>query len=605
MEHILSPYAITDKNDDKLHRDTLVANISQAIIETDLAQSYAIGICGKWGCGKTSIINLVKQNLNESEHNVEFIDFNPWMYSDQVDLTRQFFSELSRNLLPSKNLIKKISNATEKTLDIASLFSDNAKTAEKILKYAGIIGGTDQGSPKEMKTEISEALKKTQVRYVVVMDDIDRLDNDEIRMMFKLIRSVADFSNVVYLVAYDEDIICDALGTEQYDGVEYVQKNVQLPIRVPEPTVDAISMIMREEYKNITNKEKTSPEDDVIDMLSEYLYSIRDVHSLMDRFRIKYAISKNELNSDNLLVFTWLEMKSPKTLMWLRQYMNNNPGIHSPFASQASYNTMSDELAKIDPIHCELIMSMHPDTRRIRGSLSLYSANGLLSATHHEKYYVLNPEMTSISEKDIRKILESNAESMMNALIKCKNRGILIGIIGDISYFFDSASDEQKELLLDVLLLSKSVTSEDFRSKMKETYYDVTDLIRKLVGDQDAEEFFQKKLDDVDYPYLYKFCRVLNNYYPLDPRRRTMTIPQSLIARINEKVENESKIIDSPLTSITFYMGIYALDLIDRAESSHLLKQYAPSLEKRKECQAFLDQNEKEVFVDNIKLLLK
>ena len=54
-------------------------------------ECITIGLMGEWGSGKTSIINLTKDFIDED---INIMEFNPWIYSSYNQLIGQFFDEL-------------------------------------------------------------------------------------------------------------------------------------------------------------------------------------------------------------------------------------------------------------------------------------------------------------------------------------------------------------------------------------------------------------------------------------------------------------------------------------------------------------------------------
>jgi predicted KAP-like P-loop ATPase len=78
---------ITTRNEDFLNRKYFADHIKSAIVnyEDKNNESLTIGLYGKWGSGKTSIINMIIENL---ESNKDFIIFNfePWLFSDTNQL---------------------------------------------------------------------------------------------------------------------------------------------------------------------------------------------------------------------------------------------------------------------------------------------------------------------------------------------------------------------------------------------------------------------------------------------------------------------------------------------------------------------------------------
>lgn len=67
--------------------------------------------------------------------------------------------------------------------------------------------------PKEvpqLKAEIAKLLQKSKRRVLFVIDDLDRLTPDEIREVFKVVKALADFPNVIYLLSFDKLGSCQA-----------------------------------------------------------------------------------------------------------------------------------------------------------------------------------------------------------------------------------------------------------------------------------------------------------------------------------------------------------------------------------------------------------
>src|SRR5881628_1548344 len=68
---------------------------------------------------------------------------------------------------------------------------------------------------------------------VVIIDDIDRLRPDEIRLLFQLVKANADFPNLVYLLLFQRDIVELAVGESGLPGEEFLEKVVQVAFDLP------------------------------------------------------------------------------------------------------------------------------------------------------------------------------------------------------------------------------------------------------------------------------------------------------------------------------------------------------------------------------------
>ena len=89
-------------------------------------------------------------------------------------------------------------------------------------------------------------------RIVVVIDDIDRLTPDEIRLVFRLVKAVANFPQTIYLLAYDGPVITHALGDPGLqDGKDYLDKIVQLSLPLPTPIQSSLQTMISNGFNEI------------------------------------------------------------------------------------------------------------------------------------------------------------------------------------------------------------------------------------------------------------------------------------------------------------------------------------------------------------------
>jgi len=107
--------------------------------------------------------------------------------------------------------------------------SEVAESAKKTYE------ATSEDEPLDrIKGTLSESLKGMKVPLLVVMDDVDRLTNEEIRLLFQVIKVNADFPKVVYLLLFDRSIVEKALqGFGGASGRDYLEKIVQAGFELP------------------------------------------------------------------------------------------------------------------------------------------------------------------------------------------------------------------------------------------------------------------------------------------------------------------------------------------------------------------------------------
>ena len=85
-----------------------------------------------------------------------------------------------------------------------------------------------------VKRRLSTEIRRLPTPILVVVDDVDRLEQREIVLLFQLIKATCDLPNMIYLVLCDRENVEAALETVASGrGSEYLRKIVQVPLNVP------------------------------------------------------------------------------------------------------------------------------------------------------------------------------------------------------------------------------------------------------------------------------------------------------------------------------------------------------------------------------------
>jgi predicted KAP-like P-loop ATPase len=221
--------------DDKLGFRPFAERLSKVILTLQVPNGYVIGLHGEWGSGKSTAINFVKAFLDK--HNVEtedetkridIVDFRPWIVSGHQDLISAFFKVLSEQLPGTKRpgWINRMLSGVRGTADpilgalatVAVVVDPSGGIAAKAAaKVAGttLNGAIDrfleEPSLQAAYERLREVLQKKHKRFLVVIDDLDRLQKDEIRSIMQMVKTVGRLPNVLYLLAYDRNIVWAAL----------------------------------------------------------------------------------------------------------------------------------------------------------------------------------------------------------------------------------------------------------------------------------------------------------------------------------------------------------------------------------------------------------
>lgn len=214
---MFSDQPIKNADQDLFGRANFSKRVAQVIANRKEKDSIVIGLHAPWGEGKTSVLNMIMEELKNSQ-NILVVNFNPWRFTDENTLLKQFFKFLAEkfdaSLETKSERLSSFANKYAGALSPISAFGFNAK--EIVKGFSEIVPDADLESLRE---RIETILSENNKRIVIVMDDIDRLDKEEIQAIFRLVKLSADFSNTAYILSFDIERVAEALA-EKYGSIE-------------------------------------------------------------------------------------------------------------------------------------------------------------------------------------------------------------------------------------------------------------------------------------------------------------------------------------------------------------------------------------------------
>lgn len=265
----------------------------------------------------------LKQQKNEK---TVVLRFDPWRISGREDLIVYFLRRLQDEIV-IQNLDKKWSSVfpdswahawkimrgqRDKAKDIVEKVLDMRETgAGQILKIA--LGQ----SPEQLYLSIAKKMAENGLHFVCVIDDLDRLEDQEIRDVAMLVKSVGNIKNASYLIAYDPQRVARALGgaTNIEEGLQYLEKIVQLQLRIPAIESSRLRRLVYEVAgieigKDWRGLDWGSVERVMHDLIPRILWTPRDIIRFGNILDFRLQASKGVFVSD-VLRFCALETRFP------------------------------------------------------------------------------------------------------------------------------------------------------------------------------------------------------------------------------------------------------------------------------------------------------
>jgi len=313
---LLTDTPIASTAQDELGTASFVRRMVEPLISWPSDQPLVAGLFGDWGQGKTSALNLLEAELEQGAkrlgRRVILVRFNPWHYSNPESLLLSFFGTLAARVgasfwsldfprwklqrsLKSLGTILSVATSASGGPGAAAVASVSLKAAEILLAKGENEIGTLKKSARRRLLELGR--RSPPVRVVFLIDDLDRAQPEEIRVMLRLVRLIADLPNTSYVIAMDAVRVRQLLSIDADGayGLGYLDKIVQVPIQLPPVSPERLEGLVRvavaDVFKNAGLDASFLVEESHFRLLNFYPDTLgRRLRTLRDRARLVNAL---------------------------------------------------------------------------------------------------------------------------------------------------------------------------------------------------------------------------------------------------------------------------------------------------------------------------
>lgn len=463
-----SDRALEDKDKDKFGFVGMAERLAPSVVEASKGDGMVIGLEGRWGSGKTSLLNFLREELVVAqEEGVHTITIAPWLNGDTSPLVSSLLEPMAAILKQREEGIPAADgnqeNATmEKMAEVGRLLrAYGPKTARRIASVANVAGyllpgaqvagealeavanAADQvmpcgPTPSEMKQELAHKLQELDVGFVIILDDLDRLEPEQAVEVIRLVRSVADFPKVVYLMCYDREVLAQALetGLKVVDGDLFLQKIVQLTFNIPLPEPFDLRALFLDEAQAIY-AEATGGGleggllDDfksAVDREGVGLSTPREVKLALNSIRFIFPQVKDDVYFPDLCRLQLIKTTNYKLYKWIEGYLAVRSVLVTGDATVSKEERvgLGEELKKLMPSDDlgsarsiynlgrfipGIVNTENPDERVFKKMSSVAVSEGIKlkrvgSPLHYRFYFALTGPKTVMSEEEFNYLLE-------------------------------------------------------------------------------------------------------------------------------------------------------------------------------------------------------
>jgi hypothetical protein len=300
-----SDAALADPDEDELGYNEFAADLADLIKEDVPQNGFVVSINGPWGSGKSTVLNFLETELSDGHESPTIVRFNPWWFSGEADLIQRYLEELAAALAEGEQyseLREKLANYANAVSKVP--FDAMGVPVNRAAAGAASLMRPEETTTSELKSSIETTISDEYDQIVVFIDEIDRLTNRETSQVFKLVKSVADFPNTTYVLAFSREVVTDALQADENphrveNGAEYLDKIVQLPRRVPVPKHGSLGRMLEKGLQQIAPDDISVDGDRASKIINEILSIVdtpRDVNRLLNSVRSSHRVLDGEVN---------------------------------------------------------------------------------------------------------------------------------------------------------------------------------------------------------------------------------------------------------------------------------------------------------------------
>lgn len=279
-----------DVDYDLFKRSVVRDELVRALQVYSSKHAYVIGLVGKWGTGKTTLLNGVKKYFErkngKSDSDPIFMhapgkeneDFDIWLFGSKNELIKGLYDTFLSNLGIHYNssfnsfLLNNISRIIAGLPQVGGILAPLVSSKES---YKDI---------NDIKQKLSSYIMDSNKHYVLCIENLDRTSSDQVVLLLKLISSIFDLPNVTYVLLYDKDRLNRIVNNSEDLDASYEEKVINQEIAIP---VEINSQVCKRILQNLLLsygilQEDLSQYDHILETIVNNLSSIRELKRIIN-----------------------------------------------------------------------------------------------------------------------------------------------------------------------------------------------------------------------------------------------------------------------------------------------------------------------------------
>ena len=334
MSEYFNDSPIETLDDDRYGITPFAQSLAKSILNIKEPVGTTIALNGAWGSGKSSAVNLIRSELNKANDKTLVVtDFKCWWYRGEEALALAFLQNL--NAVLKKNLGDKAKDLIPK-LGQAVLQAGPALGPAIALATTGPFGAFASGAVafakgffpegetvEQIFHKLAKVLEQSNHRFLVIIDDIDRLNPDEALAIFRLVKSVGHLPNVMYLLVFDRSL-ADKAVAEKYpsEGPHFLEKIIQAGFELPAPLKSDLNKAILASVEEICGPINESQirriMNNFYDVVVPYITTPRHVVRFRNAISVTWPAIANDVSLADFIALEALRLYEPKLFQAIR-----------------------------------------------------------------------------------------------------------------------------------------------------------------------------------------------------------------------------------------------------------------------------------------------
>lgn len=410
--------------------------------------------------------------------------------------------------------------------------------------------GCDEKDISKQKEFVIKLLQEQSNRILVVIDDIDRLSNEQIRQVFQLVTSVAKFPNTIYLLVFDKDIVVKALEkVQEGSGRDYLEKIIQMPIQIPDIKPAKLRQVLIDRLNTILSKyegiafQQTHWQKLYEPCIAPFVDSLRTINRLCNAVQFKLSSISTEIDFADIVAISVLEIQHPEVYEWVKEHKSLLTGefdlstireknktqkeLKDFYIAQIKAVLQKDGHSTVTDEQVEEIIAFLPHLfphfgQKIGEIYEVYNLNVFRKnnqIAHPEKfdrYFSLDLDEVSIRKSEIlMAAFEAECEALIKALLEKEEKGDSYEFLEEIRALSSDLSADRAEIIVTALLTASprldTLSQKNFLSLPASALAEhmVIELL-DIIDSSNRFQFISDIISDADLSVLQSIASVIN-----------------------------------------------------------------------------------------------